>query len=122
MKFCIDYSVHIHVHTSEEYIICNHLNKSNVLVKIHTIMYLVDEHIDVLIFTCYQSITIFRVHTVSTYVPNLFIKNPFFCYLHNNLIELLVYHTEIFEAFFHCKIHINVKDFCLFTSLQNSQV
>jgi len=31
---------------------------------------------------------------------NLFIKNPFLCYLHNHFIELLVYHTEIFEAFF----------------------
>jgi hypothetical protein len=67
MKFRIDYSVRIHVRTLEEYIICNHLNKSNVTMKIHT---------------------------------NLFIKNSFLCYLHNNLIELLVYHTEIFEAFF----------------------
>jgi hypothetical protein len=101
MKFCIDYSVRIHVHTSEEYIICNHLNKLSVMVKIHTIMYyLVDEHIDVLLFTGYKSITFFRVYTMSIYVPNLFIKNHFLCYLHNSLIELLVYHTENFEAFF----------------------
>jgi hypothetical protein len=101
MKLCIVYSVCIHVHTSEEYIIFNHLNKLSVMVKIHTIMYyLVDEHIDVLLFTGYMSITFFRVYIMSIYVHNLFIKNPFLCYLHNNLIELLVYHTEIFEAFF----------------------
>jgi len=37
MKFCIDYSVHIHVDTLAEYIICNCLNKSIVMVKIKTI-------------------------------------------------------------------------------------
>jgi hypothetical protein len=105
MKFWIDYSVRIHVRTSEEYITCNHLHKSSVTVKIHTIAYyLVDEHIDVL-FTGYKSITFFRVYTMSTYVPNLFIKNPFLCYFFNNLIELLVYHIKIFEKFFDCKIH-----------------
>jgi len=97
MKFCIDYSVHIRVHTSEEYIICNGLNKSSVMVKIYTITcYLVDEHIDVLLFTGYKSIIFFRVYIMSIYVSNLFIKYPFLCYLHNNLIELLVYHTENF--------------------------
>ena len=101
MKFCIDYSVHTHVHTSEEYIICNNLIKLSVMVKMLTITYyLEDEHIDVLLFTCYKTITFFRVYTMSIYVHNLFFKNPFLCYLHNNLIELLVYHTESFEAFF----------------------
>ena len=62
--------------------------------------YLVDQHIDVFLFTGYNSITFFRVYTLSIHVPNLFIKNPVWCYLQNNLIELLVYHPEIFEAFF----------------------
>ena len=58
MKFCIDYSVHIHVHTSQEYIICNRLNKSSMTVKMYTIMcYLVDEQIDVSLFTGHKSIT-----------------------------------------------------------------
>jgi len=97
MKFCIDYSVHIHVHTSQEYIICNCLNKSIVTVKMHTITYyLLDEHIDVLLFTGYKSITFFRVHTMSTYVPKLLITYPFLYNLHNIFIELIVYHTEIF--------------------------
>jgi len=57
IKFCIDYSVCFRVHTSEEYIICNHLNKSSVTLKIHTIMYyLVDQHIVVFLFTGYKSI------------------------------------------------------------------
>lgn len=56
-----------------------------------------------------------KIHT------NLFIESPFLCYLHNNLIELLVYHTEIFEAFFPLK-YTNVKEFCSFTSLQNPQL
>jgi len=61
MKICIDYSVHTHVHISEEYIICNNLNKSSVMVKIHTITYyLEDENIDFLLFTCYKSITFFQ--------------------------------------------------------------
>jgi len=59
---------------------------------------------------------------MNIYLPNLFIKNPFLCYLHNNLIELLVYHTENFEAFFPTVKYINVRDFCLFTSLQNPQL
>jgi hypothetical protein len=43
MKFCIDYSVNVYVHTSVKYIICNCLNKSSVTVEIYTIMhYLVD--------------------------------------------------------------------------------
>jgi hypothetical protein len=37
---------------------------------------------------------------VYVYVPNLFIKDHFLYYLHNNLIELLVYHADIFEAVF----------------------
>jgi hypothetical protein len=55
------------------------------------------------------------------YLPNLFIKNPFLYYLHNNLIELLVCRTEILKPFSTVKYN-NVKDFCLFTSLQNPQL
>jgi hypothetical protein len=64
--------------------------------EIHAILYhLVHEHIDVLLSVYDKS----RTYAMIIHVPSIYIKSPLY-YLHNNFTELLVYHTEIFEAFF----------------------